>query len=237
MGTIDKKTERLRFAFMAAAVLMGALLGARVARSRVEPAWAQNVSARAAIGGSSDPNAVGPRFDELKKVAETLKDKNLFVKAPKKTHPIKEVAGILGDEVLVGEKWYKVGDEVSGAKIVAIEPTEVTIEWDGKEKAFAPLASGQSSPPSRQSVTRRPRGRERKVDRPAATQNVETHVVEAPAQGDPLGWLGVDLSLRARAKAMEMWNKMPAEERAKVQERWNQASEEERRQALVMLEQ
>ena len=49
--------------------------------------------------------------------------------------------GILGREALIGDKWYKVGDSVGDAKIVAIEPTKVKVVWDGQEKEFSPIGS------------------------------------------------------------------------------------------------
>jgi hypothetical protein len=60
---------------------------------------------------------------------------------------VNEVIGILGDEVLINNKWYKEGARVGDAKIVAIGPTKVTIEWNGKSKDFAPLDSKGSSGP------------------------------------------------------------------------------------------
>ena len=68
--------------------------------------------------------------------------------------------GILGREALIGDKWYKVGDSVGEAKIVAIEPTKVKVVWNGQEKEFSPIGSSggdaggrgeRSGPPGRAS--------------------------------------------------------------------------------------
>ena len=79
-----------------------------------------------------------------KTIADELKKNNLFALTPPKQHPIKEVLGILGDEVLIKDKWYKAGDIVAEATIVTIGPTEVRIEWDGREQVFAPINSSSS---------------------------------------------------------------------------------------------
>ena len=49
--------------------------------------------------------------------------------------------GIFGDQVLIQNKWYSVGEMVKDAKIVAIGATSVTIMWEGKESTFLPIES------------------------------------------------------------------------------------------------
>lgn len=95
------------------------------------------------------------RVDELnkylsptKEMAKSLKKSNLFTPPQEKKNPVNEVRCILGDEAFINNKWYKESEMVQDAKIVAIEPTQVTIEWDGKTKVFRPLdAPGVSSGP------------------------------------------------------------------------------------------
>ena len=62
----------------------------------------------------------------------------------------------MGKEALINGQWKKVGDKIGDAKIIAIKPTEVVIEWEGKEKAFAPIGAVSSFGP------------EKKPKRPAA---------------------------------------------------------------------
>jgi hypothetical protein len=71
-----------------------------------------------------------------------LKKKNLFAPPPSREHPVKDVAGILGNEVFIGGRWYRCHDKIGDTTIVYIGPTEVRIEWDGKEKTFAPIQRG-----------------------------------------------------------------------------------------------
>ncbi len=89
--------------------------------------------------GKPDPKEVEERLAGSKAIATELKQNNLFAPPPPKEHPVKAVSGIMGDEVLIGDRWYKVGDRVGDANIVAIEATLVRIAWDGSEKTFAPI--------------------------------------------------------------------------------------------------
>jgi uncharacterized membrane protein YgcG len=61
-----------------------------------------------------------------------LQEKNLFApKPPKPTAP--QATQILGDAAFFGDKWVKVGEEINGAKVVAIDSTSVTLLWEEKE--------------------------------------------------------------------------------------------------------
>jgi len=75
-------------------------------------------------------------------LAEGLKKKNLFVLPAPREHPVKDVSGILGDEALISDKWYKCRDKIGEATIVRIGPTEVSIEWEGNERTFTPIKGG-----------------------------------------------------------------------------------------------
>jgi hypothetical protein len=106
------------------------------------------VSARAEslvkrVAAQNGPNAQEMREYVAKSgaIADELKKRNLFAPPPPKQHPVSSVLGILGNEALIGDRWYKVGDRVKDARIVAIEPTQVRIEWEGRQKVFAPIQS------------------------------------------------------------------------------------------------
>ena len=143
MSDKDKRYS-LRFGLVAAAVLLGSLAFAKVANSFMEPRWVEGIAAYASTQSVQDPNRVQPYLEEAKGVADALKAKNLFVKAPSKQHPIKQVDGILGHEALIANKWYKAGDKIGEAKILSVESTRVIVEWDGKTKTFAPIAAAES---------------------------------------------------------------------------------------------
>jgi len=78
-------------------------------------------------------------------VADDLKKANLFSPPVPKRHPVTSVSGILGDEALIDGRWYKAGDKVQDARIVAVEATQIRVEWQGREKIFAPLQATDQS--------------------------------------------------------------------------------------------
>jgi len=232
------KSGSLRSGLIAAAILLGSLTCAKVASCFIEPRRVEGVVAYAAARSDQDPNRVQPYLDETKHTADALKGKNLFVKAPPKQHPVKQVEGILGREVLIGDKWYKVGDKIGEAKVVSVESTQVTIEWDGQNKTFAPLASADAEPaPEGERPPPKPKEAKGESSKPAATaEATKVVVVEGPSQDDPLAWMGVDLPAGVRAKFLEMWSSMPDEQKEKAKKDWNRMSDGEKEQAIESLE-
>ena len=108
----------------------------------IGPSSSMTISAR--IANAVD--AVNCKDEELKAytvrytdLAGELKKKSVFAPTPKKSNPVKQVAAIFGKEALINGKWYKAGDRVQDARIVAVEATQIRVEWQGREKIFAPL--------------------------------------------------------------------------------------------------
>jgi len=150
MDSRNNRAASLTKILLAAAVLLGALtflkIGSFVNASQAMILPAQMDADRA------DASEVKKALAQTKARAEEIKKKNLFVPASARQHPVSAVTGILGQEALIGDKWYKVGEAVGEARIVAIEPTKVRIAWDGQEKEFAPIgvvssAGGPGSQP------------------------------------------------------------------------------------------
>jgi len=102
-------------------------------------AKAETVVIRAIEQSKPDPNNMKDQLASSEKIAAALKKNNLFAPPEAKTHPVQAVLGIFGNQVLIKDKWYNIGETIEDAKIVAIGPTSVTIAWDGKEKAFLPI--------------------------------------------------------------------------------------------------
>ena len=127
---------------LAVAALLGAVALSRVAEFLMTTAQAKVAASEAIKAANSEPNGVEAQLAEAKSAAETLKKENLFVPPPPKQNPVREILGILGSEALIDGKWYKAGDRVGDAEIVAIEPTKVKVSWNGKEEEFAPLGAG-----------------------------------------------------------------------------------------------
>jgi hypothetical protein len=228
--------DRIASGLIAVAALFGALTLAKGASYFATGAETRGLVAEVGAQGRPDPNDTKVYVEQAKAAAEALKEKNLFVKKPPKQHPIKEVEGILGSEVLIAGKWYSVGAKIKDAEIVAIRPTEITVKWDGKEKTFAPLASGtgpsSSGGPRRPPEMRGPPPPEQPRD--SGPQKVEV-TVEA-GDDDPLAWMGVDLPASVKEKLLGHWNSLSDEQKAEAKEQWNNMSDEQKEEALEQME-
>lgn len=152
---IKQKRESVSIALFGASALFAVLIFIKATVFFTASAKAESLVKKAVAQSKPDAKDVEKHVAKSRAVAEGLKKKNLFAPPLPKQHPVKQVSGILGDEVLIGNKWYKVGDRVADAKIVAIGPTQVKIEWDGKEGLFDPMsAAAATSPAPKQSVQR-----------------------------------------------------------------------------------
>jgi hypothetical protein len=231
---VKKRDHRVWFALAGVAVLVGASAVAKVVTLHVEGKRVRDITALSCNG--CEPNELQEHLEEAQETADALKQGNLFVKPPPKTHPVKQVEGILGNEALISGKWYKVGAKVGDAKILEIGPTEVRIEWDGKTTAFTPMAVASSGP----SRPARPEPAKRggpSPPRPAPrAEVVKTEAPEAPAADDPLAWLGVSLSPQLKEKLLERWNKLSDEEKEERKREWNEMDDEQKQQTLESLE-
>ncbi len=231
------ETDRRRWASWAlgaVAVVLGVLALAKVVSLPRGTARGRDLVDLATAGDALDPNGLQRHLADAKAVADALKKKNPFTLTPPREHPVKQVEGILGNEVLISGKWYQVGQKIKDAKIVAIRPTEVEIEWDGKGKTFSPIAAASAAPgPSRPGP-----GTPEKVEaptgpRPAApARAVAAEVPAAPAAQDDLAWMGVELPPEVKNKMLERWNGMSDEEKEKAKQKWSEMSEEQKRRAV-----
>lgn len=140
------KAKPLTKILVAVAVLLGALILLKIAGF-----FASTSQARVLEGQADAANAgvhdLKKLLAETKTAAEEIKKKNLFVRATPKQFPVSDVLGIMGQEALINGKWYKVGDSVAEARIIAIEPTKVRIVWNGQEREFSPIGSGGGGRP------------------------------------------------------------------------------------------
>lgn len=136
---LKNKDELIPTVLLGVSVLCGILILVKVTSFFVASARAESVVKRAIKQNIADPKDIEKQFANSAAITEELKKDNLFAPPVPKQHPVTEVSGIFGDQVLIQNKWYSVGDTVKDAKIVAIGATAVTIEWDGKEKTFLPI--------------------------------------------------------------------------------------------------
>ena len=211
--------------FLIAAKLIGFTVKTVMAHTTVKNAIARN---------TIDPKQTENSFVKPKEIADGLKKKNLFMPPPQ--CPVTQVTGILGNEALINGRWCKVGDMVQDAKVKSIEPTQIKIEWDGKERIFSPISANvPSAPPS----SPQPPPSERRRKMPANMEKPSANnVAAAPVTGDdPLAWMGVTLSPKARERLLARWNSMSDEQKERWKERWNSMSAERKQRMIDAMEQ
>jgi hypothetical protein len=144
---LNEKKELVSVVLLGVSVSLAVLILIKAASFFTASANAENQVKKALAQSKLDAKDQEKYFAESKAIADELKRDNLFAPPPPKQHPVREVPAILGDEVLINGKWYKAGEMVGDAKIVAIEPTQVKILWQGNEKIFAPISTGGASGP------------------------------------------------------------------------------------------
>ena len=123
---------------------------------------AANIESMAQIMIANDcnnPDELKENMTTTKEMANNLKKSNLFAPPPPKTNPVTQVTGILDNEAFINNKWCKEGEMVQDAKIILIEPTQVTVEWDGKKTVLRPLGAdvasngpGENTPPRPENI-------------------------------------------------------------------------------------
>lgn len=212
----------------------------KIAGFYMTSAKAQSVAEIAAARSSSDDNSdLKEALENSKLVADGLKKKNLFAPPEPKVHPVKEVQGIIGDEVLINGKAYKVGAMIGDAKVVAIEPTKAIIEWNGTRKGFAPIAAstGEGVSLSSPQAVQQPETEVLEVKNESDSKAVVEESVSAPREEDPFSWIGVELSSDLREKFLERWNHLTDEQKANAKAEWGKMSAEQKKQAIEMWKQ
>jgi len=235
-----KRDHQVASILMAGAALLAALTFARAASYFAGSARLQAAVARTLRHGREDPNTLRPHVAKAKETTDALKKSNLFVKQMPREHPVKQVDGILGDEVLIANQWYKAGARIGEATILAILPTSVTVEWDGKTTRLSPMAAFGGSPAQAGAEVKAPPPTEKPPEPTAPVppvQAVEAKTPPAPVESDPFDWMGVTLSPKVRAKLLEHWSKMSDEEKEKAKEQWNRMPAEQRERSITMMEQ
>jgi len=174
-------------------------------RGRIEQALSKN--------GQND-EAIKARVAANRAAADKIKGRNMFAEPKAKPKPPICIA-ILGSKALINDKWYKVGDEVGGAKISAIGPKEVTILWEEKEKKLFPFAASDRKEQARPVSKNRREPRERRAEavrpRPMPEEG-----------GQPWPGLG--------RRGMGRFFDMSEDERRQMGEKMRNMSREERRE-------
>ena len=178
---IENNKERISKALFVVSVVLGILMFFKIGAFAVTSARLGSDVESAIAKNKHDDEAVKKCLAKYTDAANELKKKNLLPPPPPKPTPPK-CTGILGDIALINGKGHKVGEEVAGARIVAIGPKEVTILWEEKEMALRPFAEMNfSSPPSPAKAA------PKKTDKPAPvvapTKPPENERQEPPGPG------------------------------------------------------
>jgi len=232
IGELRHKRQLISVGLLGISVVLGVFIVFDVVGYFSNAAKAERLVAEVTDQAKTDPNDTQKYFDKSKELAEQLKKKNPFMPPPEKKNPVSKVTGIAAGEAFINGKWYKVGDKIGDAKVVAIEATCVKIEWDGKEHTFSPFDVKSEARPERKKEKAEVRRPTRRRGRP---RRAETKA-EVPSEEDPLAWMGVKLSPALRAKILEKWNEMSDEEKEKAKEEWNKLSDEEKEERVRQME-
>lgn len=232
MKNKKKFTALMLFALSA---VFGLVILIKVSTFLMSSARANTLMQKIVTVSKPEPDRTEDYLSQSKKLAEKLKEKNIFVLQKSKPNPGKGVSGICGNEVLISGKWYKLGDKVDEGEITAIEPTRVKIRWKGKEQYFYPIGAASSPGPKRKETKPAPKGTKKEV---AAPQEQTAEITEnVTREEDPLAWLGVELSDNVRAKLLEKWNSLSDEEKEKFKEQWNNMPDEQKQKSVEAWEQ
>lgn len=233
---VKEKKNTISLLLLATSALLAILILIKLTDFFVTSGRQEKLIDQAALRCRIDPNATEKYLAKSKDTVEQLKKKNLFAPPPPKQHPVSEISGILGNEVLIRDKWYKVGDKISDAEILAIEPAQVKIKWNGTEKYFAPIASAGETPPEKKPENR-PDTKNKQAAPATAVQAQASPEPVAVAEEDTLAWIGAKLSAQLRAKMLEKWNGLTDEQKEQTKEQWGKMSDEQKQQAVDQMEQ
>jgi len=204
LDNLKEKQGLVSTSLLCASGILGVLILVKLGSFFATSAKMERLVEEAVAQNKQDPNDTKNYIARFKEVADELKKNNMFAPPPPKPGwPVSQVQGILGDTAFINDGWRKVGDEISGAKILEIGCTYVKIVWEGNEKIFYPFDIG--SPPEAKA---RPK-KSRKVKREPESERRERRP-----------------SPRGRSKFRDM----SREERRRLREKMRDMSPEERRE-------
>jgi len=214
MDKLKNKKRHIPKTLMCLSGLLALLIGAKVSAFVIN---SNQIPEKIALA----LNSPGRSEENIKKyqlkyteATDALKKKNLFMPpVAKKKNPVTRVTAVLGNEVCIADKWYKIGDKINDAEITDIMPNEVTILWNEKESKLKPFDSVVIALPPKQTTNKnrnkkdRPVKKEKNPEQPEKIQ--ERQPVARPQFSD-----------QERQKRMqEYMNKLSPEDRARMQER------------------
>jgi len=227
LDTLKEKKELASTTLILVSVFALVLILVKVTGFFVTSAKAGNAVKDAIKHSEPDSKNVAAQLEKAKKLADTLKKDNLFSPPAPKKNPITAVTGILGDEAWINGKWYKAGDKVADAKILAVNATSVETEWDGKKTTFSPIDGGASSGPGGSSRSGRSSARRgsssARAGRPGMVVTQGARSEGRGPGGGPPGMEGM-----TRERMMSMSESERSKFREQMRDRYESMSESER---------
>jgi hypothetical protein len=210
-----------------AGVLCAKMVGFLVTTAATDQMFEQNIASM---------NAGQQEFeveDDSQKIAQELIENNMFMPNEQRECPIKDINGVMGNEVSIQGQWYKVGDSVGDAIILDIGASYAKIRWHNTEKILELSNEVLVSLPRQQGIRSMPRVNQVvRIQVPAAA----TQTPAAQNQPDSLAWMGVQLSADQRQKVETLWSSMPEQIRSVMQQQWSNMPEAERTRSLQELD-
>ncbi len=232
LDNLKEKQGLISISLFWVSAVLGVLILVRLGSFFVTSARAERLVEDAAAQSQPDANDAKKYLARFKEVADELKKKNMFAPPPPKPGwPVSSVQ-ILGHTAFINGKWYKVGDDIGGAKILEIGPTYVKMVWEGKEKTFYPFDVESAPRPKKVKKAVAEKAKPKKE----AKEKPKEEKVATASEEDPLAWMGVELSPELRAKLLEKWNEMSDEEKEQMKEQWNKLSDEQKEEHVKMME-
>ncbi|MHC4104508.1 MAG: DUF3106 domain-containing protein [Planctomycetota bacterium] len=227
--TIDylkEKKELVSVVLLCISAVLAVSMLVKITGFFTESARAERIVTDAVAQNTEDANDVDKYFTKYKMLADALKKNNLFAPPAPKQHPVTEVSGIFGEEVIIRDKLYKVGAKVGDATIVSIEAMQVTIEWDGKKKTFSPMDSKSSSQQGSSRASAR--------GRPTKSAGGSAQMVAVGSDG--FKGKGGKSQNKPDAKMQAKRDKLDKENLKAIQERWSTLPEQVRQKLTEIKE-
>ena len=226
----DKK-ELISVVLLCVSAILAVSILVKIFSFFTAPVKARNIVKTAIKQNTEDANDanIDKYFAKYKMLADALKKNNLFAPPAPRQHPVTEVLGIFGNEVIIRDKLYKVGARVGEATVVSIESTEVTIEWNGKKTTFSPMDAKSSSQPGRSGNSR--------ASARGGSPKPEGGIAQMVAVGSE-GFRGMGEKFQniSEAKMQAKRAEQDKEILKNVQERWSSLPEQERKKLSAIRE-
>ncbi len=220
---IMKMPDMKRHEHLAARTLIGMAIACGVLLiGKATGVIAQEYKARSQVTSAFEVSGKNSNTIDVykKRAAESMKkvtqNNPLAGEAQKPSPP--QFAGIMGDEVLFNGQWLKVGAEVSGAKILQIDPTFVMVQFGDKQMSIVPEARSDPNARTAGGIPGRggPGGDTRRG-------------------GEPGGGPGGDRGMRGGRGGFGGFGNMSQEERESMRQRFMNMSPEERRASMQQM--